>query len=56
MDDQVHVEFQVEDVASELTKDEVIAKLRLSGGAHQPTSYEVRRSRRSSTAGSHRRG
>lgn len=33
------VEFQIEDV-SEITKEEVITKLRLSGGAHQPTSYE----------------
>jgi hypothetical protein len=27
--------------ASELTPDEIIAKLRASGGAHQPTSYEI---------------
>jgi len=35
----IHVEFQIED-ASEISKDEVVSKLRLSGGAHQPTSYE----------------
>jgi hypothetical protein len=31
--------LQIEE-AGELTQDEVINKLRLSGGAHQPTSYE----------------
>jgi hypothetical protein len=35
----VHIEFQIEEL-SELSKEEVIAKLRASGGAHQPTDYE----------------
>jgi hypothetical protein len=34
-----HVDFEIE-TADELTEDSVIQKLRASGGAHQPTSYE----------------
>eukprot|EP00004_Rigifila_ramosa_P028580 TRINITY_DN973_c0_g1_i1.p2 TRINITY_DN973_c0_g1~~TRINITY_DN973_c0_g1_i1.p2 ORF type:complete len:150 (-),score=38.13 TRINITY_DN973_c0_g1_i1:78-527(-) len=34
-----HVKFDVDDV-SQLTEEIVVAKLRASGGAHQPTHYE----------------
>jgi len=34
-----HVDFEIES-KDELTEDEVVQKLRASGGAHQPTSYE----------------
>ena len=35
----VHIEFTLDD-ATEISQEEVIARLRACGGAHQPTSYE----------------
>ncbi len=35
----IHVEFMLEE-PGEISQEEVIAKLRACGGAHQPTSYE----------------
>lgn len=34
-----HIDIEIEE-ASELSEDVVVQKLRSSGGAHQPTSYE----------------
>lgn len=34
-----HVDIQIED-PSEVTEDDIIARLRAAGGAHQPTHYE----------------
>lgn len=34
-----HIEFQIEK-PGEMTKDDIVKKLRQSGGAHQPSDYE----------------